>query len=196
MWRGQHLDPRAEQDLLDLFGLLGELVPVDEHLMEAATALSGCGPAFFALVVEALTDAGVREGLPAPTAERLAVATMLGTAELLARARQPGRRAARGDLARRSDRRGRRGARAGRRARCIRQRRAGGRGEGRGGRGRLEVSAVVLVFALEPLRYRELRQRALPRLPDHPVRQDPAELDTAPPVQPGAAIGRRTSSTR
>jgi pyrroline-5-carboxylate reductase len=80
---GQHLDSRAEQDLLDLFGLLGELVPVEEHLMEAATALSGCGPAFFALVVEALTDAGVREGLPAPTAERLAVATMLGTAELL-----------------------------------------------------------------------------------------------------------------
>ena len=31
--------------------------------MEAATAISGCGPAFFALVVEALTDAGVSEGL-------------------------------------------------------------------------------------------------------------------------------------
>jgi pyrroline-5-carboxylate reductase len=79
----EHLHGRAEQDLLDLFGLLGELVPVEERLMEAATALSGCGPAFFALVVEALTDAGVREGLPAPTAELLAVTTMQGTAELL-----------------------------------------------------------------------------------------------------------------
>jgi pyrroline-5-carboxylate reductase len=80
---GEHLDPRTERDLLDLFGLLGQLVPVEERLMEAATAISGCGPAFFALVVEALTDAGVREGLPAPTAEQLAVATMQGTAELL-----------------------------------------------------------------------------------------------------------------
>src|SRR5687768_11784398 len=70
---GEHLEERTEQDLLDLFGLLGDLVPVEERLMEAATAISGCGPAFFALVVEALTDAGVREGLPAPTAERLAV---------------------------------------------------------------------------------------------------------------------------
>jgi pyrroline-5-carboxylate reductase len=80
---GANLNPRTEQDLLDLFGLLGDLVAVDEHLMEAATAISGCGPAFFALVVEALTDAGVREGLPATVAERLAVATMRGTAELL-----------------------------------------------------------------------------------------------------------------
>jgi pyrroline-5-carboxylate reductase len=80
---GEQLDQRTERDLLDLFGLLGELVPVEERLMEAATALSGCGPAFFALVVEALIDAGVREGLPAPTSERLAVATMQGTAALL-----------------------------------------------------------------------------------------------------------------
>jgi pyrroline-5-carboxylate reductase len=80
---GEHLDPRIEQDLLDLFGLLGDLVAVEERLMEAATAISGCGPAFFALVVEALTDAGVREGLSAAVAEELAVATMKGTAELL-----------------------------------------------------------------------------------------------------------------
>ena len=80
---GENLDSRSEQDLLDLFGLLGDLVAVEERLMEAATAISGCGPAFFALVVEALTDAGVREGLPAQTAERLAVATMQGTAALL-----------------------------------------------------------------------------------------------------------------
>jgi pyrroline-5-carboxylate reductase len=80
---GEHLNERTERDLLDLFGLLGELVAVEERLMEAATAISGCGPAFFSLVVEALTDAGVREGLPAATAERLAVATMQGTAELL-----------------------------------------------------------------------------------------------------------------
>jgi pyrroline-5-carboxylate reductase len=80
---GTHLDARTRQSLLDLFGLLGDLVAVEERLMEAATALSGCGPAFFALVVESLTDAGVREGLPAEVAAELAVTTMAGTAALL-----------------------------------------------------------------------------------------------------------------
>jgi pyrroline-5-carboxylate reductase len=81
---GAALDARAERDLLDLFGLLGELVPVEERLMEAATAIAGCGPAFMALVVEALTDAGVEQGLTAAQASRIAVNTMAGSAALLA----------------------------------------------------------------------------------------------------------------
>jgi pyrroline-5-carboxylate reductase len=81
---GSALDERTERDLLDLFGLLGELVPIEERLMDAATAISGCGPAFMALVVEALTDAGVEQGLTAAQASRLAVSTMGGTAALLA----------------------------------------------------------------------------------------------------------------
>jgi pyrroline-5-carboxylate reductase len=80
---GAALDERTERTLLDLFGLLGELVPVEERLMDAATAISGCGPAFYALVVESLVDAGVKEGLDARQAARLATATMGGTAELL-----------------------------------------------------------------------------------------------------------------
>jgi pyrroline-5-carboxylate reductase len=80
---GASVDERLERDVLDLFGLLGEIVPVDERLMDAATAISGCGPAFLALVVEALVDAGVKEGLTAPQATDLAIATMAGTAELL-----------------------------------------------------------------------------------------------------------------
>jgi pyrroline-5-carboxylate reductase len=82
---GASLDARRERSLLDLFGLLGELVPVPERLMDAATAISGCGPAFLALVVEALIDAGVREGLQAQQATDLAISTMAGTAELLRR---------------------------------------------------------------------------------------------------------------
>jgi pyrroline-5-carboxylate reductase len=78
------LGGRTERDLLDLFGLLGELVPVEERLMEAATAITGCGPAFMALVVEALVDAGVEQGLTAGQASRLAVTTMAGSAALLA----------------------------------------------------------------------------------------------------------------
>jgi pyrroline-5-carboxylate reductase len=77
------LDNRTERSLLDLFGLLGELVPVEERLMDAATAISGSGPAFMALVIEALVDAGVKQGLTAPQATELAVATMAGAAELM-----------------------------------------------------------------------------------------------------------------
>lgn len=80
---GPGLDERTERSLLDLFGLLGELVPVEERLMDAATAISGCGPAFFALVAESLVDAGVKEGLDARQAARLAMTTMGGTAELM-----------------------------------------------------------------------------------------------------------------
>jgi pyrroline-5-carboxylate reductase len=79
------LTARTERDLLDLFGLLGELVPVEERLMDAATAISGSGPAFMALVVEALTDAGVAQGLSAGLASELAVTTMAGSAALLSR---------------------------------------------------------------------------------------------------------------
>jgi len=51
--------------------------------MDPATALMGCGPAFFALVVEALADAGVRHGLEQEQAVRLAAETMAGTAAML-----------------------------------------------------------------------------------------------------------------
>jgi pyrroline-5-carboxylate reductase len=79
------IDSRLERDLLDLFGLLGEVIPVEERLFDAATAISGCGPAFFALTVESLVDAGVKQGLNASQAGALALATMAGTAELLRR---------------------------------------------------------------------------------------------------------------
>jgi pyrroline-5-carboxylate reductase len=73
-----------EEQVLELFGRLGSVIALDERLMDVATALMGCGPAFFALVVEALVDAGVRHGLDPGDAGRMAVETMAGTAELLA----------------------------------------------------------------------------------------------------------------
>jgi pyrroline-5-carboxylate reductase len=72
-----------EADVLDLFGRIGTVVKVSDGLMDAATALMGCGPAFFALVVEALVDAGVRQGLPPDDAARMAVDAMAGTAAVL-----------------------------------------------------------------------------------------------------------------
>jgi len=78
-------NPTAEQvDLVRaLFAALGEAIVLDERYQDAATAISGSGPAYFALVIDALSRAGVRHGLPREVAQTLAVQTMRGTAELL-----------------------------------------------------------------------------------------------------------------
>jgi pyrroline-5-carboxylate reductase len=72
-----------ERELLDLLGRAATVVELEETLIEPATALMGCAPAFFALVVEALADAGVRHGLGAPAAGLLAAEALAGTAALL-----------------------------------------------------------------------------------------------------------------
>ena len=72
-----------EDELRDLFGRLGTLVDLPEDLIDAATAVMSCAPAFYALVVEALVDAGVRQGLEHDTAGRMAVDTLAGTAAVL-----------------------------------------------------------------------------------------------------------------
>ena len=63
---------------------LGTVVDLPEAQMDAATAVTGCGTAFVALVVEAQADAAVRFGIPAGTALELAAAGLAGAAELLA----------------------------------------------------------------------------------------------------------------
>ncbi len=80
---GAHAADGPEREVLELFGRLGTVIALDEPLIEPATALMGCGPAFFALVVEALVDAGVRHGLPAELGGRMAVETMAGSAAVL-----------------------------------------------------------------------------------------------------------------
>jgi pyrroline-5-carboxylate reductase len=73
-----------EQEILELFGRAGLVIPLDEPLLEPATALMSCGPAFLALVCEAFSEAGARHGLPADEAIRMTVETMAGTAAYLA----------------------------------------------------------------------------------------------------------------
>jgi len=66
-----------------LFESVGSVIVLDEGLQDACTAISGCGPAYMALVIDALARAGVREGLSRDVAQMLALRTMRGTVELI-----------------------------------------------------------------------------------------------------------------
>lgn len=80
---GQHAQPEHVQIAQQIFEAVGEVVEVPESLMDAVTGLSGSGPGFVAVMVEALIDGGVVAGLPRPIATKLALQTVRGTAELL-----------------------------------------------------------------------------------------------------------------
>ena len=63
--------------------MVPQILPfVKENLIDAVTAVSGSGPAYIFLVIEAMTEGGVRCGLPAELARRLAIQTVVGAGEL------------------------------------------------------------------------------------------------------------------
>jgi pyrroline-5-carboxylate reductase len=66
-----------------LLGLLGEALELPESQLDAVTALSGSGPAYIAILIDALVTAGLKVGLPRDTAFRLATQTLVGTSRLL-----------------------------------------------------------------------------------------------------------------
>jgi pyrroline-5-carboxylate reductase len=66
-----------------IFSSIGKVMVLPEKYMDAVTAVSGSGPAFIALFVEKMTDAGVHAGLSQENASELAIQTLIGTAKLL-----------------------------------------------------------------------------------------------------------------
>ncbi|MBD2666041.1 pyrroline-5-carboxylate reductase [Richelia sinica FACHB-800] len=80
---GAYTHPIHQEIAEKIFKAVGEVVEVAESLMDAVTGLSGSGPAYVALMVEALADGGVAAGLPRTVAKQLALQTVLGTATLL-----------------------------------------------------------------------------------------------------------------
>jgi len=79
---GSGITPEDLALALELFKAAGEAVVVEERLMDAVTGLSGSGPAFVAVFIEALTDGGVKMGLPRTLAHTMALHTVLGAARL------------------------------------------------------------------------------------------------------------------
>jgi pyrroline-5-carboxylate reductase len=80
---GHDLAPGDLETAQEIFFAVGQVVVLGEEHMDAVTGLSGSGPAYIALIVEALADGGVKVGLDRKTAMTLATQTVLGAARLL-----------------------------------------------------------------------------------------------------------------
>ena len=81
--RGTHADEKTAQLISEMFAAVGRSVVVEESMMDAVTGLSGSGPAFFFLMLDALSDAGVRVGFSRQIALLLSAQTMLGAAKMV-----------------------------------------------------------------------------------------------------------------
>src|SRR5436853_4126704 len=90
--RGEHARESDLEDAKKIFDAVGLTVVLEESLLDAVTGLSGSGPAYVFLILEALSDAGVKVGLSRRTAQLLAAQTLLGSAKLLIETNEhPGR---------------------------------------------------------------------------------------------------------
>jgi pyrroline-5-carboxylate reductase len=80
---GAHVRPGDGDIVARMFNAVGKAFLLPEHLLDAVTGLSGSGPAYVAVMIEALTDGGVRMGLPRDAALTLAAQTVFGAAKMI-----------------------------------------------------------------------------------------------------------------
>ena len=81
--KGRFATPEQLSEAAALFECVGSVLTVSEAQIDTVTAVSGSGPAYFFLYLEALVDAGVTNGLSRPVATELAVQTMAGSVAML-----------------------------------------------------------------------------------------------------------------
>ena len=81
--RGRHATDADLVEAKTIFDAVGLTIVLDESQLDAVTGLSGSGPAYIFLILEALADAGVKVGLSRRNAQRLAAQTVMGSAKLL-----------------------------------------------------------------------------------------------------------------
>lgn len=81
---GKFVDKNHIRTAIDIFGAIGLVEVVHrEELMDVVTALSGCGPAYTYVIIESLTEGGVRMGLPRELAKKLTTQTLLGASKMV-----------------------------------------------------------------------------------------------------------------
>lgn len=80
---GRFAERQHVESVQEIMGKVGEAVVVKEKDIDAVTAISGSGPAYIFLVVEAMIESGVQLGLPRDVAERLAIANVGGAAQMM-----------------------------------------------------------------------------------------------------------------
>ena len=84
LWcKNEKVSDEATDGFLKVMEAAGALDEIPEKLIDAASAVSGCGPAFVYMFIEALADGGVECGLPRDKAMRYAAETVLGAAEMV-----------------------------------------------------------------------------------------------------------------
>lgn len=79
----EHVDEESLNIVLEIFSYLGKVMVLSEKIMDAVTALSGCGPAYGFTLIQAMTDGGVKMGIPRDKALILAAQTIFGAAGMV-----------------------------------------------------------------------------------------------------------------
>lgn len=89
---GENLSEQEIEDVLNIFKSFGKVEIIDEKLMDGFTAICGSSPAYIFMLIEAMADAGVKEGIPRQMAYNMSAQAVLGSAKMvLETGEHPGR---------------------------------------------------------------------------------------------------------